>query len=113
MLIKGIEKGLTPEESAYQARDLMDFNRMGNSVQAANRVFTFLNANLQGKDKLMRSMKEHPIRTSARIAGSTLPPSALALASYAKANEKQKEMMDNMTQRRKRHVLVLRDSGYR
>ena len=61
----------------------------------------------------MRSMKEHPIRTSARIAGSTLPPSALALASYAKANEKQKEMMDNMTQRRKRHVLVLRDSGYR
>ena len=49
----------------------------------------------------MRSMKEHPIRTSARIAGSTLPPSALALASYAKANEKQKEMMDNMTRRRK------------
>ena len=102
---RGLKKGLTPEESAYQARDLMDFNRMGNSVQAANRVFTFLNANLQGKDKLMRSMKEHPIRTSARIAGSTLPPSALALASYAKANEKQKEMMDNMT-RQEKHVLI-------
>ncbi|MGQ7110254.1 hypothetical protein ACUOFC_12620, partial [Escherichia sp. TWPC-MK] len=43
-------------------------------------------------------MKEHPIRTSARIAGSTLPPSALALASYANANEKQKEMIDHMTQ---------------
>ncbi|PGC86832.1 LPD38 domain-containing protein, partial [Bacillus toyonensis] len=98
---KGLKKGLTPEESAYQARDLMDFNRMGNSVQSANRVFTFLNANLQGKDKLIRSMKEHPIRTSARIAGSTLPPSALALASYANANEKQKEMMDNMTQQEK------------
>ncbi|MED2748963.1 4'-phosphopantetheinyl transferase [Bacillus thuringiensis] len=93
---KGLKKGLTPEESAYQARDLMDFNRMGNSMQSANRVFTFLNANLQGKDKLIRSMKEHPIRTSARIAGSTLPPSALAIASYANANDKQKEMMDNM-----------------
>ncbi|WP_347400943.1 LPD38 domain-containing protein, partial [Bacillus thuringiensis] len=98
---KGLKKGLTPEESAYQARDLMDFNRMGNSVQAANRVFTFLNANLQGKDKLIRSMKEHPIRTSARIAGSTLPPSALAYASYQMGNEKQKEMIDNMTQQEK------------
>ena len=78
---------------------------MGNSVQSANRVFTFLNANLQGKDKLIRTMKEHPIRTSARIAGSTLPPSALALASYANANEKQKEMMDNMTRKKKTRIV--------
>ncbi|HDW3056225.1 TPA: 4'-phosphopantetheinyl transferase [Bacillus cereus] len=98
---KGLKKGLTPEESAYQARDLMDFNRMGNSMQSANRIFTFLNANVQGKDKLIRSMKEHPVRTSARIAGSTLPPSALAIASYASANDKQKEMMDNMPQQEK------------
>ncbi|MEC3034137.1 4'-phosphopantetheinyl transferase, partial [Bacillus thuringiensis] len=98
---KGLKKGLTPEESAYQARDLMDFNRMGNSMQSANRIFTFLNANVQGKDKLIRAMKEHPVRTSARIAGSTLPPSALAIASYASANDKQKEMMDNMPQQEK------------
>ncbi|MGV2527052.1 UNVERIFIED_CONTAM: 4'-phosphopantetheinyl transferase, partial [Bacillus thuringiensis] len=98
---KGLKKGLTPEESAYQARDLMDFNRMGNSMQSANRIFTFLNANVQGKDKLIRAMKEHPVRTSARIAGSTLPPSALAIASYANANDKQKEMMDNMPQQEK------------
>uniref|UniRef100_UPI0018CC89C2 LPD38 domain-containing protein n=1 Tax=Bacillus thuringiensis TaxID=1428 RepID=UPI0018CC89C2 len=98
---KGLNKGLTPEEAAYQARDLMDFNRMGNSMQSANRIFTFLNANVQGKDKLIRAMKEHPVRTSARIAGSTLPPSALAIASYANANDKQKEMMDNMPQQEK------------
>ncbi|EJR01699.1 hypothetical protein II5_04496 [Bacillus cereus MSX-A1] len=98
---KGLKKGLTPEESAYQARDLMDFNRMGNFMQSANRIFTFLNANVQGKDKLIRAMKEHPVRTSARIAGSTLPPSALAIASYANANDKQKEMMDNMPQQEK------------
>ncbi|OUB10948.1 4'-phosphopantetheinyl transferase, partial [Bacillus thuringiensis serovar yunnanensis] len=98
---KGLKKGLTPEEAAYQARDLMDFNRMGNSMQSANRIFTFLNANVQGKDKLIRTMKEHPIRTSARIAGATLPPSALALASYANANDKQKEMMDNIPQQEK------------
>ena len=64
---------------------------MGNSMQSANRIFTFLNANVQGKDKLIRAMKEHPVRTSARIAGSTLPPSALAIASYASANDKQKK----------------------
>ncbi|MGE6962666.1 LPD38 domain-containing protein [Bacillus thuringiensis] len=98
---KGLKKGLTPEESAYQARDLMDFNRMGNSMQSANRIFTFLNANVQGKDKLIRAMREHPVRTSARIAASTLPPSALAIASYANANDKQIEMMDNMPQQEK------------
>ncbi|OUA88670.1 hypothetical protein BK706_17155 [Bacillus thuringiensis serovar leesis] len=46
-------------------------------------------------------MKEHPVRTSARIAGSTLPPGALAIAIYANANDKQKEMMDNMPQQEK------------
>ncbi|SPT76107.1 Uncharacterised protein [Bacillus cereus] len=64
---------------------------MGNSVQAANRVFTFLNANIQGKGKLIRAMKEHPIRTTASIAGSTQPPSALALASYSNANDTKKK----------------------
>ncbi|WP_103570972.1 LPD38 domain-containing protein [Bacillus thuringiensis] len=98
---KGLKKGLTPEEAAYQARDLMDFNRMGNSMQSANRVTTFLNANVQGKDKLIRAAMEHPFRTGARIAGSTLPPTALAIGSQALANEKQKEMIDNMTQQEK------------
>ncbi|MBG9832107.1 hypothetical protein ABE50_30765 [Bacillus wiedmannii] len=63
-------------------------------MQSANRIFTFLNANVQGKDKLIRAMKEPPVRTSARLAGSALPPNALAIASYA--NDKQKEMMNNM-----------------
>ncbi|PFT85689.1 4'-phosphopantetheinyl transferase, partial [Bacillus thuringiensis] len=98
---KGLKKGLTPEEAAYQARDLMDFNRMGNSMQSANRVTTFLNANVQGKDKLIRAMMEHPGRTLARIGGSTLPPTALAIGSQAFANEKQKEIIDNMTQQEK------------
>jgi len=98
---KGLKKGLTPEEAAYQARDLMDFNRMGNSMQSANRVTTFLNANVQGKDKLIRAAMEHPFRTGARIAGSTLPPTALAIGSQALANEKQKEIIDNMTQQEK------------
>ncbi|OUB48346.1 LPD38 domain-containing protein [Bacillus thuringiensis] len=95
---KGLKKGLTPEESAYQARELMDFNRMGDSMKSANRVTTFLNANVQGKDKLIRAMMEHPGRTLARIGGSTLPPTGLAIGSQAFANEKQKEIIDNMTQ---------------
>ncbi|CCW05445.1 LPD38 domain-containing protein [Bacillus sp. GeD10] len=95
---KGLKKGLTPEESAYQAKDIMNFNRVGNSTQSANRILEFLNANLQGKDKLIRTMIEHPIRTTARIAGSTLPPSAIAYGSYQLANEEQKEILDNMPQ---------------
>lgn len=56
-----------------------------------------MNANVQGKDKLIRAMKGHPIRTSARIVGLILPPSALAaIASYANANDRQKETMGNM-----------------
>lgn len=67
---------------------------MGNSMQSANRICTFLNANVQGKDKLICAMKEPPVRTSACIVGSVLPLNALAIASYA--NDKQKEMMNNM-----------------
>lgn len=77
---------------------------MGNSMQSINRIFTFLNINAQGKDKLIRAMKEPPVRTSARIAGSTLPPNALAIASYA--NDEQYAVI------REKHVLVICHSWY-
>ncbi|MFC5775164.1 LPD38 domain-containing protein [Ectobacillus antri] len=95
---KGLKKGLSPEESAYQARELMDFNRMGDKMQGVNQIYAFLNANVQGKDKLIRAFRENPVRTAARITGLTVPPTALAYASYNWANEKQKELIDNMPQ---------------
>jgi hypothetical protein len=48
------------EEAAYTARDLMDFNRAGSSVRQANRAVAFLNASLQGSDKMIRSLKDNP-----------------------------------------------------
>nr|WP_243765364.1 hypothetical protein [Bacillus arachidis] len=54
---------------------------------------------------MIRAMKEHPIRTSARIAGSKLPLSALAIASYESANNTQKEILDNMPQQDMRFII--------
>jgi hypothetical protein len=43
------------DEAAYQARDLMDFNRAGSNIRQANRAIAFMNANIQGVDKMARS----------------------------------------------------------
>lgn len=42
-------------EAAYQARDLMDFNRSGSNIRQANRAVAFMNAAIQGSDKFARS----------------------------------------------------------
>lgn len=42
------------KEAAFEARDVMDFDRYGSRMLAARRVVTFLNAGLQGLDKMRR-----------------------------------------------------------
>lgn len=43
------------DEAAYQARDLMDFNKAGSNIRQANRAVAFMNAGIQGVDKMARS----------------------------------------------------------
>jgi hypothetical protein len=76
---RGLKQGLSPQEAAFRSRDIMDFSRVGNSVQQTNRIVAFLNANMQGKDVLIRSFKDNPWKTSVRAVSSLTFP---AMAAY-------------------------------
>lgn len=52
---KVLKKTGSAEEAAYQARDLMDFNRAGSAIRPANKAIAFLNANIQGIDRMRRA----------------------------------------------------------
>lgn len=87
-----LRKGVSKQEAAYRSRDLMDFARSGSSVRQANKIIAFLNANIQGKSKLIRSIKENPAGTTARMfTAATLPTIAIIAANRQFANETQKQ----------------------
>ncbi|MFS8215608.1 LPD38 domain-containing protein [Paenibacillus sp. S29] len=87
-----LRKGVSPQEAAYRSRDLMDFARAGSGIRQANRIVAFLNANIQGKSKLVRAIKEDPIGTTTRmIVSTTLPTLGIYALNSRFANEKQKE----------------------
>ncbi|WP_339182919.1 LPD38 domain-containing protein [Paenibacillus sp. FSL R5-0701] len=87
-----LRQGVSKQEAAYRSRDLMDFARSGSSVRQINKVVAFLNANIQGKSKLVRSIKENPWGTTARMfTAVTLPTVAIIAANRQFANETQKQ----------------------
>ncbi|MBO0959570.1 hypothetical protein J1P26_07460 [Neobacillus sp. MM2021_6] len=93
---RAMKKGATPQEAAFQSRDLMDFGRVGTDMRQWNRAVAFLNANLQGKDKIARAFKQNPVRTTIKaITGVTLPAIGAYVMMDKMANEKQKETYAN------------------
>ena len=96
---RGIRKGATPEEAAFQSRDLMDFGRVGNNIRQVTRTITFLNANIQGKDRLIRAFKNNPMRTTLRaITAVTLPTIGIYLWNKQSSSDKQRETLQNAPQ---------------
>lgn len=86
-----LRSGATPQEAAYRARDLMDFARAGSSIRQANKVVAFLNANIQGKSKLIRSIERDPLGVGSRMVATMAVPSIAAYAANnALANDRQK-----------------------
>lgn len=93
---KALKQGQTVEEAAYRARDLMDFARSGNSVKEANKVVAFLNANVQGKSKFLRAIKEDPAGVTARIGKAiALPSIAVFTAQQTLSNDEQKAIIQD------------------
>ena len=93
---KAMKKGATLQEAAYQSRDLMDFGRVGSDMRQWNKAVAFLNANLQGKDRLARAFTQHPVRTTTRaLVGVTFPAIASYVAMDVLANERQREIWEN------------------
>jgi len=89
-------KGATGAEAAYRARDLMDFSRAGTSIREANKAVAFLNANIQGKSKMIRAIKENPVGVATRaVTAVTLPTVGVFLAQKYLSNDVQKKLIDD------------------
>jgi N12 class adenine-specific DNA methylase len=77
-------KGADRVEAAIKSRDVdVDFSRFGKSTKNINRVSLFFNVALQGPDRFMREIKNHPVRSLMR--GSlfiTLPTMLLAALNW-------------------------------
>ena len=91
-----LRSGASGAEAAYRARDLMDFARAGASVRETNKIIAFLNANIQGKSKLYRAIKENPAGVTARaFASITVPTMGVFMAQKYFANEEQKSIIND------------------
>lgn len=68
--------GVSDIEAAFQSREgSIDFARRGAKMKTISALYTFLNARLQGIDKLMRTFKERPMTTTAKIMAVSVIPS--------------------------------------
>lgn len=72
------------QRAAYVSREAtLDFARMGAKMRAANMLVAFLNANLQGTDRMIRAFKDNPVSTTLRVgAGITVPSMLLWFANH-------------------------------
>jgi len=81
---KARKRGATLEEAGFASREVtLDFARVGAKTRAVNSLIAFWNANVQGTDKLVRSFRDRPIPTTAKItAGITVPSILLAIVNH-------------------------------
>ncbi len=77
--LKG-KKGTKEEllQAALDSREVsLDFAQMGTQARAVNMIVPFFAAQLNGVDKVVRSFKNHPTRTAAKVAATITVPSVL------------------------------------
>ncbi len=75
---RALNKKASPVEGAFASRELtLDFARMGAKTKALNMITAFWNANVQDTDKLIRTFKANPRKTSFRVFLAITLPSIL------------------------------------
>jgi hypothetical protein len=71
-------------EGGFESREVtLDFARMGSKMQGYNQISAFLNARIQGYDRIIRGFKDNPVRMTAKaVATITLPSIALWIVNH-------------------------------
>lgn len=85
-----VKKGYTSQnaaiKAAFESRDItLDFARAGYIIRELNKYSAFLNANVQGVDKMVRTVKDQPVRSA--IALSSIAALFMASELLNKDNE--------------------------
>jgi hypothetical protein len=66
------------QAAAFGSREItLDFARIGASMRAANMITAFMNAQVQGLDRVGRAFVDRPFNTTAKVAGGITLPSVL------------------------------------
>ncbi len=69
------------QEAAFSSREVsVDFGRIGAKTKAWNSIVAFFNANLQGIDREVRQLHDHPASATAKIVSTITVPSVLLAA---------------------------------
>lgn len=96
------------EEAAYTAKDLMDFNRAGSRMRNANQIIAFLNASLQGTDKMRRAFLENPLSFSVRaITALTIPAGMIHLWNRTQLSPEERAKYENIPQFQKDNFFII------
>ena len=94
-----LRSGASRQEAAYRARDIMDFGRAGNDIREINKYVAFLNANIQGKSKLIRAIQNDWKGTTSRaFTAVTLPTFGAFVAQKMLSNDEQKATIEDAPQ---------------
>ncbi|OXM17313.1 hypothetical protein CGZ75_12120 [Paenibacillus herberti] len=105
---KTLKKTGDIEEAAYTAKDLMDFNRAGSAIRSANRSIAFLNASLQGTDKMLRALAENPASFLVRAFTTlVLPAAAIYAWNRTQLSPEERATFDNIPQNQKDNFFVI------
>lgn len=91
------EAGMSDMAAGLESRDAtLDFSRAGKQGRIANRYIPFLNAGIQGADKLVRAFKAHPKAMTMRaVATITLPSVAITgYYLYAAPEDERREYLE-------------------
>jgi hypothetical protein len=91
-----LRSGASKQEAAYRSRDLMDFARAGSSIRPTNKIVAFMNANIQGKSKLIRAIKNDWVGVTTRgVVSVSVPTIGIFILNHKYANETQKSTISN------------------
>lgn len=108
---KTLQKTGDLQEAAYTARDLMDFQRAGSSIRQANRAVAFLNASLQGTDRMARAFKDNPASFLVRAFTTLVLPSIGLHFWNQNLPEEKKKIYDNIPQWQKDSFFIIPGPG--
>ena len=88
------EKGETELKAAFEAKDILDFHLTGaaNSVRVATASIPFLNARVQGLDRLYRGARDNP--KAFMVKGALVAGASLMLWALSKDDDRYKELED-------------------
>lgn len=94
--INSLDRGLTVEEATVNAMEVtVDFSRSGDYTRFADASVMYLNAGVQGLDRVARQVKKHPIQTLTRSMVHIAAP-AIMLAAL-NGGDDDYEMLDSRT----------------